>query len=134
MMCIRSEHAIGFLKGHFHSLKNLCVSISDKKSHILTTYWVAACIGIHSFAMQCKEEERQLDASESASDLFASEDPFVAEGLSSSSDSEVNTMTVTTSIPPRAGPTTHLQAGKAHREKLKEQLFCAKMHKARRMA
>ncbi|KAF8226700.1 hypothetical protein L208DRAFT_1080827, partial [Tricholoma matsutake] len=53
---IRSEHAIGFLKGRFHSLKNLRVNICDKDSHILVTYWVAACIGLHSFAMQCKEK------------------------------------------------------------------------------
>jgi hypothetical protein len=50
---IRSEHAIGFLKGRFHSLKNLHLKIRDKKSHILATFWVAACIAVHSFAMQC---------------------------------------------------------------------------------
>ncbi|KAF8218578.1 hypothetical protein L208DRAFT_1149788, partial [Tricholoma matsutake] len=53
-----SEHAIGFLKGHFHLLKNLHVNICDKNSHILATYWVAACIGLHSFAMQCEEKKR----------------------------------------------------------------------------
>ncbi|KAF8233325.1 hypothetical protein L208DRAFT_1037192, partial [Tricholoma matsutake] len=51
---IRSEHAIGFLKGRFHSLKNLHLNISDKRTHILATYWVAACIGVHSFKMQCE--------------------------------------------------------------------------------
>ncbi|KAF8231143.1 hypothetical protein L208DRAFT_1153540, partial [Tricholoma matsutake] len=50
-VCIRSEHAIGFLK----ALKNLCLNISNKRTHILETYWVAACIGVHSFAMQCEE-------------------------------------------------------------------------------
>ncbi|KAF8220343.1 hypothetical protein L208DRAFT_1127843, partial [Tricholoma matsutake] len=52
---IQSEHAIGFLKGRFHSLKNLRLHIKDKKSHIFATYWVAACIGVHAFAMQCEE-------------------------------------------------------------------------------
>ncbi|KIL54974.1 hypothetical protein M378DRAFT_39669, partial [Amanita muscaria Koide BX008] len=56
MVRIRSEHAIGFLKGRFHSLKNLRARICDKKSHILATYWVAACIGVHAFAMQCEEQ------------------------------------------------------------------------------
>jgi hypothetical protein len=83
---IWSEHAIGFLKGHFHSLKNLCINICDKNSHILATYWAAACIGLHSFVMQCEEKERELD-----SDNSASEDPFIAEDLSfSSSDSDVD--------------------------------------------
>ena len=49
------------------------------------TYWVAACISLHSFAMQCEEKERELD-----SDNSGSEDPFITEGLSfSSSDSDV---------------------------------------------
>ena len=61
---IRSEHAIGFLKGRFHSLKNLCLKISDKRTHILATYRVAACIGVHSFAMQCEENDRHLDNSD----------------------------------------------------------------------
>ncbi|KAE9397025.1 hypothetical protein BT96DRAFT_823913 [Gymnopus androsaceus JB14] len=32
-LCICSEHAIGFLKGHFHSLKNLRLTIMDMDSH-----------------------------------------------------------------------------------------------------
>jgi hypothetical protein len=52
MVRIRSEHAIGFLKGRFQSLKNLRVSIKDEKTHKFATYWIAACIGVHAFAMQ----------------------------------------------------------------------------------
>jgi len=48
---IQSEHAIGYLKGCFHSLKNLHLKIKDKATHILATYWIAACIGVHNFAM-----------------------------------------------------------------------------------
>jgi hypothetical protein len=109
---IRSEHAIGFLKGRFHSLKNLRLKIRDKKSHILATFWVAACIAVHSFAMQCKEYERRLDRSDSGHS--SPEDPFVAEGLSSPSDSDA----ARTSFPRRTNRPTRLEAGKAHREKL----------------
>jgi hypothetical protein len=117
---IRSEHAIGFLKGRFHSLKNLRLNITDKKTHILATYWVAACIGVHSFAMQCEENERHFDNSDS--NLSAPDDPFIAEGLSSSSDPEIATVTA-----PRASQMPNrLQIGKAHREKLKEKLFRSK--------
>ncbi|KAI0045772.1 hypothetical protein FA95DRAFT_1455900, partial [Auriscalpium vulgare] len=56
MVRIRSEHAIGYLKGRFHSLKGLRVSIRDSRSHKYATYWVAACIGVHAFAMQCEAE------------------------------------------------------------------------------
>jgi hypothetical protein len=51
-----SEHAIGFLKGRFQSLKHLCVHILGERSHKFATYWVAACITIHTFAMQCEDE------------------------------------------------------------------------------
>ncbi|KLO10886.1 hypothetical protein SCHPADRAFT_806927, partial [Schizopora paradoxa] len=59
MVRIRSEHAIGFLKGRFKSLKGLRVKIQDKRTHRLATYWVIACIMVHSFAMKCEEEENE---------------------------------------------------------------------------
>ncbi|KAE9388171.1 hypothetical protein BT96DRAFT_836679, partial [Gymnopus androsaceus JB14] len=59
MVRIRSEHAIGFLKGRFQSLKDLRVNISDEKSHKFATYWGLACILVHNFAMTCEEEERR---------------------------------------------------------------------------
>jgi len=123
MLRIRSEHAIGFLKGRFQSLKNLRVKITNKTSHIIATYWVAACIGLHSFAMQCEEQERHDDPN-----LSPPEDPFIVEGLSSSADSDVHPTPTSTNSSQR------LPAGKAHREKLKERLFHAKMRQASRVA
>jgi hypothetical protein len=82
MVCIHSEHAIGFFKGRFHLLKHLQLHISDEQSHKFATYWIAACIGVHAFTMQCEDEEQ-----EDVDSNF--EDPFIAEGLlPSSSDSE----------------------------------------------
>ena len=73
-----------------------------------------ACIGLHSFAMQCKEREREID-----SNVSAPEDPFITEGLSSSSNSDV-----VAALPPQVcNPATCLQAGKAHHEALKDCLF-----------
>lgn len=123
MVRIRSEHAIGFLKGRFHSLKNLRVWIKDKKSHKFATYWVAACISIHTFAMMCEDEEREDDSDQ---DLV---DPFIAEGLSSSeSDDDLY------SLGPQRGPRSgfRLQQGKAKQEKVKRALFRAKEKRARR--
>nr|GAT51776.1 predicted protein [Mycena chlorophos] len=69
---IRSEHAIGFLKGRFYSLKNLRIVIRDAKSHRFATYWVAACVSMHAFAMVAEADEK----AEADSD---DEDPFVEE-------------------------------------------------------
>jgi hypothetical protein len=124
MVRIRSEHAIGFLKGRFQSLKGLRVSIKDQKTHKFATYWVAACIGVHSFAMECEDTERDAEAEEDA--VMA--DPFINEGLSSSSDSDANAA--------YAPPGTRFHAGKTKREDLKRRLFRAKekrrRHRARR--
>ena len=82
MVCICLEHAIGFLKGCWHSLKHLRIQIMDERSHKFATYWIAACVGLHAFAMQCEEDEHtDGDGSEY-------EDPFIAEGLSSSSSDD----------------------------------------------
>lgn len=125
MVRIRSEHAIGFLKGRFHSLKGLRVNIKDEKTHKLATYWVAACVGVHSFAMQSEAEERGPDSDEEA--VMA--DPFIREGLSSSSDSDANA-----ALAPAGVQSVH--PGKAKREDLKRRLFKAKdrrkRHRARR--
>ncbi|KDQ50998.1 hypothetical protein JAAARDRAFT_104390, partial [Jaapia argillacea MUCL 33604] len=54
MVCIWSEHAIGYLKGRFHSLKSLCINIKDEVLHQFATYWVVACIALHNFALRCE--------------------------------------------------------------------------------
>jgi hypothetical protein len=57
MVRICSEHVIGFLKGQFASLKHLRINIIDEASHMYTTYWIAACICLHNFAMECEDRE-----------------------------------------------------------------------------
>jgi len=113
MVRIRSEHAIGFLKGRFYSLKHLRVNIRNEKSHKFATYWIASCIALHAFAMQCEDDEN-LDCE--------LRDPFIDEGLSSSSESD----NAGSRAHPRSGRSGRLQAGKAHRERLKRRLFRAK--------
>lgn len=85
MVRIRSEHAIGYLKGRFQSLKNLRIAINSAKAHKFATYWITSCITIHAWAMQREQEERERDGNDHESAVF--EDPFIAEGLDSS-DSE----------------------------------------------
>jgi len=74
-------------------------------------YWIASCVGIHTFAMCCEAEESPND------DVM--QDPFINEGLSSSSSSD-------NIAPARQGLSARLQAAKAHCEKLKRRLICAK--------
>lgn len=108
MVRIRSEHAIGFLKGRFQSLKHLRIWINNKQAHKFATYWVLACIAVHCFAMGCEEDERGEDDD-------PADDPFVSEGLGSEAPRAEH----------RDQNTPRLQAGRALREKLKEDLFCA---------
>jgi hypothetical protein len=75
---IRSEHAFGFLKGRFQSLKGLRVMITDEKTHKYATYWVAVCIAVHNFAMESEAAERQ-----DSSDVNEENEAFIAAGLSS---------------------------------------------------
>lgn len=120
MIRIRSEHAIGFLKGRFQSLKSLRVMIKDEKTHKFATYWVAACVGIHSFAMQCEAKEK-AELQESDDEDFI--DPFIYEGLSSDSDSDTGALPIVTR---GSAGTLRLRQGKEKREQLKRRLFRAK--------
>jgi hypothetical protein len=120
---IRSEHAIGFLKGRFHSLKHLRVNIHSKDTHKIATYWVAACVGIHAFAIQCEEEERGGDDLDSDNP-----DPFIAEGLSSDSGSSGEELNHRR----RGVAGDRLSNGKELREELKAKLFRSKERRIRR--
>jgi hypothetical protein len=113
---IRSEHAIGYLKGRFQSLKNLRVMIIDKKSHQYATYWIAACIAVHNFALESEARERE-EASDSE-DEFAPIDLFITAGLSSSSSSSESSSDP--ERPSGLGTNERVIAGKERRERLKE--------------
>ncbi|KIK75198.1 hypothetical protein PAXRUDRAFT_173491 [Paxillus rubicundulus Ve08.2h10] len=50
-VCICSEHAIGYLKGTWQSLRGLCVRL-DSEDHIqYATLCIITCIHLHSFAL-----------------------------------------------------------------------------------
>jgi len=101
----------------------LRVNIKNEQSHKFAIYWVAACVAVHAFAMQCEEDERSDDEDDAIVDM----DPFIAEGLLSSSDSDDNA----NRLPENRRPTgTRLQAGKEFRRQLKDSLFRAKERRA----
>ena len=115
MVRIRSEHAIWYLKGRFQSLKGLHVKIQDETTHRIATYWVVACIILHAFAMFCEAEEREMEGLVDYD--VQSLDPFVNEGLSSSSSSDENAP----QLP--QGRNDRLRTAKRFREQLKSALL-----------
>ncbi|KZV60157.1 hypothetical protein PENSPDRAFT_694512 [Peniophora sp. CONT] len=115
---IRAEHAIGYLKGRFQLLKGLRILIKDKQSHLHARDWIASCIVIHAFAMMREAEERGDDDCDS--------DPFIADGLSSPSDSDNRPAGVAVCSSQRAG------TGKHFRQDLKAKWFAYKEARAQR--
>ncbi|KAF9536532.1 hypothetical protein CPC08DRAFT_652079, partial [Agrocybe pediades] len=123
MVRIRSEHAIGFLKGRFQSLKGLRVAISDEDTHKYATFWIVACIGLHAFAMKCEDEEKAMGTG-----TDTSVEDFIRQGLDIQPPSPF-------SYQPPPHPhrgSAKLAAGKAHREHLKKVLLEAKEHRVLR--
>ncbi|KAF8240937.1 hypothetical protein L208DRAFT_1035953, partial [Tricholoma matsutake] len=49
---IQSEHAVGFLKGCFQSLKGLHQQIKNPQDHHHALAWVCACIVIHTIIQE----------------------------------------------------------------------------------
>ena len=45
---VKSEHAMGYLKGHFSSLRGLYQQIGDAINHKCVLTWVKTCIVIHT--------------------------------------------------------------------------------------
>ncbi|KAF8579124.1 hypothetical protein K439DRAFT_1360336 [Ramaria rubella] len=48
---IQSEHAVGYLKGRFSSLKGLWQQIDDEVDHRRAVEWICACIVIHTLIL-----------------------------------------------------------------------------------
>lgn len=45
---MKSEHLVGYVKGHFCSLSGLCQQIDDSIDHECALAWVKACLVIHT--------------------------------------------------------------------------------------
>lgn len=56
---IRSEHAIGYLKGRFQSLKELQVRINNRKNMRFASFWIQVCIFLHAFVIDHELEINQ---------------------------------------------------------------------------
>ena len=90
---------------------------------------MAACIGIHAFAIQHEAEEKHQDSD--FDELADIQDPFIDEGLTTTSESD---SALNLAHPRRTRMPTRLQLAKRQREKLKEKLFQSKAKKTQRAA
>jgi DDE superfamily endonuclease len=68
-VCVKSEHCIGYIKGHFCSLRGLRIQINQPHHLKIASLWITACIAVHCFAM----------THEAGQDISA--DEFFCEGL-----------------------------------------------------
>jgi len=55
------------------------VAIRDKNGHKIATYWVATCVAIHAFEMQCEDHDRSDDGDDEDEAVML--DLFIVEGL-----------------------------------------------------
>lgn len=54
---IRSEHAIGLLKGRFQSLRELRIQISSLNRHRWAIVWIRCCIILHNLIIMIEGDE-----------------------------------------------------------------------------
>ncbi|KIK98765.1 hypothetical protein PAXRUDRAFT_133465, partial [Paxillus rubicundulus Ve08.2h10] len=81
------------------------------------TYWVAACISLHAFAVHCEHKGKKSDDQDQV-------DQFILEGLTSSEDNHG-----AAEVGHTGGRSSRLQAARAQQEQLKCRLFQAKDHR-----
>jgi DDE superfamily endonuclease len=52
---VRSEHAIGALKGRFQCLQGLCLQINSKSDHVEACRWVTIAIILHNIVVELED-------------------------------------------------------------------------------
>ncbi|CAK5274957.1 unnamed protein product [Mycena citricolor] len=108
---IRSEHAVGFLKGRFQSLRGLRQQIKNEKDHLRALEWIRACLVLHTLIHIIESEGGSLDQ-EWVEELIRDGESDVEE------DREEE-------APRRRGQGGRETAGNRKRRKLKEDLFAS---------
>jgi hypothetical protein len=58
---IKSEHAVGHLKGRFQSLKGLRQQIKNETDHLRAIEWIRACIVLHTMIHEIEEGSGESD-------------------------------------------------------------------------
>jgi hypothetical protein len=109
---IKSEHAVGYLKGQFQSLKGLRQQIKDETDHLCEIECIQTCIVIHTLVHDIEHGEEDSDWEEDA----------IADGLTSNSSSLDDDHCVPGAVQ------VHLEsAGQQKQCKVKESLFSSEL-------
>lgn len=112
---IRSEHAIGYLKGRFQSLKELRIQINSPKDVTYASCWIQSCIILHAFSIDNELETNK----EWLDDGLTWEKNFRAIAQRSSNDGDESS-SIRVQID---GRDQSLRAGKLARESLKRKFI-----------
>jgi hypothetical protein len=80
---IKLEHAMGYIKGRFSSLRGLCQQIDNPNDHKCALEWVKTCIVIHTLIsfLEHADEDR-----ESVAQLVKEGTDSVLDGVGPSGD------------------------------------------------
>jgi hypothetical protein len=107
---IRSEHAVGFLKGRFQSLRGLRQQIKNETDHLRALEWVRTCLVIHTLIHEIETDSNTMDTEW--------EEELIQAGIPSDSDISDN------EGPVGAGQTRGRETrGARKRRKLKDDLY-----------
>jgi hypothetical protein len=58
---VRCEHAIGWLKGRFQSLRELRLTVKNQEHIEYTVQWIQACIVLHNFCLDWEDKVYEVD-------------------------------------------------------------------------
>ena len=105
---IRSEHAIGYLKGRFQLLKELRILITSPKDITYASCWIQACIVLHAFA---------IDSELATNETWLNDGIAMEHSSRALDDAQPETFTAQND-----SNDVTLRAGKAFRETLKQRL------------
>jgi hypothetical protein len=110
---VKSEHCVGFIKGRFCSLRGLRVQINQVHQLSIATFWITACIAVHTYAM----------SHEAGTDITS--DDFFREGLRIVEEERITRMDgeAAPAEIPEVTREVALLEGKVKREELKHALL-----------
>ncbi|KAL1671212.1 hypothetical protein EV122DRAFT_226954, partial [Schizophyllum commune] len=107
---IRSEHAVGYLKGRFPSLKGLRQQIKDETDHLRALEWIRTCLILHTLIQDYEQDSVDEEWQEEC----------IVDGLSTDSDNDTQEHRRDEDI---EGDLRRESAGGHKRRRVKEALF-----------
>jgi hypothetical protein len=108
---IRSEYAVGFLKGRFQSLRGLRQQIKNERDHLRALEWVRTCLVIHTLIHDIESDSNSMDEDW--------QEELIAAGVPSDSETSDN------DAPGMVRTRQRESAGQRKRRKIKDDLYAS---------